>query len=57
MPVTYVNSQGKRYSEAAPVAVGHFFNHQTHHRGQLHGLLTQAAVQPPRLDLHRILNP
>jgi uncharacterized damage-inducible protein DinB len=32
-------------------ALGHFFNHQTHHRGQVHDLLSQTAVPPPSLDL------
>lgn len=27
------------------------FNHQTHHRGQVHVMLTQAGVLPPPLDL------
>jgi uncharacterized damage-inducible protein DinB len=27
------------------------FNHQTHHRGQVHDQLTQTAVPPPPLDL------
>ena len=27
------------------------FNHQTHHRGQVHDLLSQTAVAPPPLDL------
>jgi uncharacterized damage-inducible protein DinB len=27
------------------------FNHQTHHRGQVHDQLTQTNVQPPPLDL------
>jgi uncharacterized damage-inducible protein DinB len=26
------------------------FNHQTHHRGQVHAMLTQAGVVPPPLD-------
>jgi uncharacterized damage-inducible protein DinB len=54
---SYTNSQGKDYLEAAPVAVLHFFNHQTHHRGQVHVMLSQTAVKPPSLDMHRILNP
>jgi uncharacterized damage-inducible protein DinB len=29
----------------------HLFNHQTHHRGQLHDQLSQTAVAPPPLDL------
>lgn len=32
-------------------ALAHFFNHQTHHRGQAHGLLTQLAGKAPELDL------
>ena len=29
----------------------HMFNHQTHHRGQVHDQLTQTDVPPPPLDL------
>ncbi|MCG7392131.1 DinB family protein [Microvirga sp. ACRRW] len=29
----------------------HFFNHQTHHRGQVHGLLTGFGLDAPVLDL------
>jgi uncharacterized damage-inducible protein DinB len=53
----YTNYQGIDYLETAPVAVLHFFNHQTHHRGQVHVMLSQTEVKPPSLDLHRILNP
>ena len=31
--------------------VSHFFNHQTHHRGQVHCMLTQAGAQPQGTDL------
>ncbi len=31
--------------------LGHLFNHQTHHRGQVHDQLTQTTVAPPPLDL------
>ena len=31
--------------------VTHFFNHQTHHRGQVHCLLTQAGAKPHDTDL------
>lgn len=30
--------------------LSHLFQHQTHHRGQVHGLLSQAGVVPPQLD-------
>jgi uncharacterized damage-inducible protein DinB len=53
----YTNSRGVQYAEKAPIAVSHFFNHQTHHRGQVHVMLSQTAVAPPSLDLHRIINP
>lgn len=33
------------------LALGHLFNHQTHHRGHVHSLLSQTAVPPPSLDL------
>jgi uncharacterized damage-inducible protein DinB len=31
--------------------LGHVFNHQTHHRGQVHALLSGTSVAPPSLDL------
>ncbi|MEZ5785069.1 MAG: DinB family protein [Xanthobacteraceae bacterium] len=31
--------------------VVHFFNHQTHHRGQVHAMLTQAGGKPGDTDL------
>ncbi len=34
----------------APALI-HFFNHQTHHRGQVHCLLTGLAGEAPSLDL------
>ena len=53
----YLNNQGRPYVEKAPVAVAHFFNHQTHHRAQVSVMLAAASVKPPSLDLHRIINP
>lgn len=41
-------------SQATPVrlVLGHLFNHQTHHRGQCHQLLSALGVrEPPALDL------
>lgn len=32
-------------------ALAHWFNHQTHHRGQIHALLTGLTGQAPELDL------
>jgi uncharacterized damage-inducible protein DinB len=36
--------------ELAP-ALAHWFNHQTHHRGQVHALLTGLVGRAPELDL------
>lgn len=32
-------------------ALAHFFNHQTHHRGQAHAILTRLTGEAPSLDL------
>ena len=55
--LSYTNSKGVHYVEEAVPAVLHMFNHQTHHRGQVHVMLSQCGIQPPSLDMHRILNP
>jgi len=34
-----------------PAASQHFFNHQTHHRGQATTLLFQAGIDPGPTDL------
>ena len=33
------------------VCIQHFFNHQTHHRGQIHAMLTNAGREPSDTDL------
>jgi uncharacterized damage-inducible protein DinB len=33
------------------VALAAVFNHQTHHRGQVHALLKEAGAEPPALDI------
>jgi uncharacterized damage-inducible protein DinB len=50
-PLAYANTAGKRHQTPLRMVLGHLFNHQTHHRGQVHGLLSQTAVVPPSLDL------
>src|SRR5271154_528191 len=42
----YTNNQGKDYVETAHVACTHLFNHRTHHRGQVHVMLSQTPVAP-----------
>ncbi len=30
--------------------LAHLFNHQTHHRGQAHAMLSSSSIKPPQLD-------
>ncbi len=55
--ITYWNNAGDIHEDPVPLLITHFFNHQTHHRGQVHNLLSQTSVKPPSLDMHRILRP
>jgi uncharacterized damage-inducible protein DinB len=47
----YRNMAGETRQDPLRIVMAHIFNHQTHHRGQVHGLLSQTAVPPPPLDL------
>ena len=44
-------STPEEYERPLGPALLHLFNHQTHHRGQVHGLLTGLAGHAPELDL------
>ena len=55
--VRYVNNAGLESEDPLSVILPHFFNHQTHHRAQVHTLLSQLGHRPPVLDLHRVLRP
>jgi uncharacterized damage-inducible protein DinB len=50
-PFAYRNMAGEAKSFPLGDVLMHIFNHQTHHRGQVHGLLSATAVPPPSLDL------
>ena len=49
--LTYCNMAGQDKCAPMVQALGHLFNHQTHHRGQVHGLLSATSVAPPSLDM------
>lgn len=50
--LTYFSpSLGRETTGPRWMFVAHFFNHQTHHRGQIHCMLTQAGVRPADTDL------
>ena len=35
----------------------HFFNHQTHHHGQITAMMSQTGCPYPDLDMHRLMVP
>jgi uncharacterized damage-inducible protein DinB len=44
-------STPEMFEQALTPALAHLFNHQTHHRGQAHALLTSLVGKAPELDL------
>ena len=49
---TWLGLSGAQRWLYMPHALENFFLHQTHHRGQVHNMLSQAGVDPPPLDLY-----
>lgn len=47
----YSGAVGREMQRPRWLLVTHFFNHQTHHRGQVHALLTRFGVKPEPTDL------
>ena len=47
----YSGAAGRELSQPKWLLVTHLFNHQTHHRGQVHCLLTQLGARPQDTDL------
>ncbi|WP_119458664.1 DinB family protein [Rhodospirillaceae bacterium SYSU D60014] len=48
--VELVRSEGRRYVETTDRVLCHLFTHQTHHRGQVHAMLSGTSIAPPQLD-------
>lgn len=55
--IEYQNNTGKICTDPTDLLVAHFFNHQTHHRGQIHDMISQTQIAPPSLDMHRLIRP
>ena len=51
----YTNTKGKRYIKNFGSLIQHFFNHQTHHRGQASTLLNQYGIDLGVTDLLMII--
>ena len=50
-PLAYANHPGQTFRRSFGALMQHFFNHQTHHRGQATTLLRQAGVDVGVTDL------
>jgi uncharacterized damage-inducible protein DinB len=50
--IEYQNSSGRTFRQRLGPALSHFFNHQAHHRGQIHAGMTIVGIrEPTSLDL------
>ncbi len=47
----FSGAANKELSRPRALLVAHMFNHQTHHRGQVHAMLTAAGARPDDTDL------
>jgi uncharacterized damage-inducible protein DinB len=48
--IRYHRLDGTEHRDPLAPTLTHFFNHQTHHRGQAHACLTEVAGRAPALD-------
>lgn len=53
-PAWLARSSTGRWTRSNGFLVAHMFNHQTHHRGQVHALLTAAGASPSDTDLLKL---
>ncbi|MET0382185.1 MAG: DinB family protein [Burkholderiaceae bacterium] len=49
-PVSMDRGDGRAQRDLVGHVLAHLFMHQTHHRGQLHSMLSGTHVRPPQLD-------
>lgn len=49
--IAYHSMTGGSFKQPLAQVLAHLFNHQTHHRGQAHTLLSQLGREAPPLDL------
>ncbi|MFN3482100.1 MAG: DinB family protein [Rhabdaerophilum calidifontis] len=47
----FSGAAGRTVTKPCNLLVAHFFNHQTHHRGQVYAMLTAAGAKPGDTDL------
>lgn len=49
--IWFSGAAGRDVTRPKRMVVIHLFNHQTHHRGQIHGMLTAAGAKPAETDI------
>ena len=49
--ITYTGFETGNTTYTINVILITMFNHQTHHRGQIHNMLSQAGIKPPQIDI------
>lgn len=54
-PLRYRNTAGEAHAKQFAPALRHFFNHQTHHRGQVTTLFSQLGVDVGVTDLSALI--
>lgn len=54
-PLAYANTRGQVFNKPMDLLMLHFFNHQTHHRGQTTTLLSQAGIDVGETDLRALI--
>lgn len=54
-PIAYTNMRGNKFEKRLGYLLTHFFNHQTHHRGQVSAVLTQMNIDTGINDLVAVI--
>jgi len=49
--ITYNGFEAGKTTHTINTILITLFNHQTHHRGQIHNMLSQAGIKPPQIDI------
>ena len=49
--ITYTSFETRETISTINIMLITMFNHQTHHRGQVHNMLSQAGIKPPQIDI------
>ena len=49
--ITYKGFDASKQNYTINLILITLFNHQTHHRGQIHNMISQAGIQPPQIDI------